>query len=177
VFTRIRAVLVVCLLALGLSGLGPVTAAHADVGDLTCALNAAYLTFDPPLQAGGTSTVHGYANLTGCLSLTGHGDLARATIEAAGTVTAAPGVNPCSLIVRIPVSGEVTWNDGTTSDLDAALSTDPAQPPLGIQIMLGSGHLAGDSALAVVPVPVPNLDCPLVGLETLTVPALVIAFA
>ncbi|MFF2195883.1 hypothetical protein [Streptomyces sp. NPDC058157] len=151
--------------------------AHAAVGDLTCTLDSAYLTFDPPLKAGHTANVTGYANLTGCVSLTGHNDLTRATITATGLTSAAPGVNPCNLIMEIPVSGQVQWSNGQTSDLDARLSTDPAKPPIGITIDLNSGPLAGDHAAAVVPAPIPNLDCLLNGLQTLTVPAMAIPFA
>ncbi|MFJ5546283.1 hypothetical protein [Streptomyces sp. NPDC093225] len=74
------------------------------------------------------------------------------------------------------MSGQVTWNTGQTSDLDAQLSTDPAQPPLGIGIDLKTGPLAGDKAAAVIPTPVSDVDCALTGLQTLTVPALVISF-
>ncbi|MBP2472753.1 hypothetical protein JOF53_001625 [Crossiella equi] len=151
--------------------------AQAALGDLTCALDAAYLTFTPPLKAGQSSTITGYANLTGCLSLTGYSRLTRATIEATGTVTAAPGVNPCGLILDMPLTGQVAWNTGETSDITALLSTQLSQLPVLVGIEVTSGPLAGDTANnTIVPAPVPNLDCLVNGLQTLTVPVLALSF-
>ncbi|TDV53940.1 hypothetical protein [Actinophytocola oryzae] len=174
--TKIAAVALTMTTVTAPTVLAPPTA-QAALGDLTCALNAAYLTFTPPLKAGQSSSVNGYANLTGCVSLTSYGRLTRATIAASGTVTAAPGINPCGLILDMPLTGQVTWDTGETSDINVLLSTQLSSLPVLVGIDVTSGPLVGDSANnTVVPAPVPNLDCAIVGLQTLTVPVLAISF-
>jgi hypothetical protein len=169
-----KRLIVPALLTLGFAALGAVPA-HAATPDLTCSFNSAYLLFGSPLQAGGQANVYGTGALSGCTSSDGYGSLAGGPVEFLGTATAAPGVDPCSLVLDIQGTAYVNWSGGGTSVLDVTVSTNPADPPLGIGVKVTSGPLDGDTA-SVVPVLVPNLDCPLVGLDSLTAPAFLISF-
>jgi len=162
------------LLALALAALGAAPA-HAATPDLTCSFGSAYLTFGAPLQAGQTTDFAGYANVTGCTSGDGYSNLTGGPAEFFGTVTAAPGINPCSVILDLKFTGDIYWPNGQTTALAGTFSTNPADQPLGIGVKVTSGPLAGDTASAL-PVVVPNLDCLLVGLSSLSAPLFIVSF-
>jgi hypothetical protein len=162
------------LLALALGTLGAVPA-HASSTDLRCTVGSAYILMDTPLQAGESSFFIGYADVSGCTSPDGSSTLTQGPIGLSGKATAAPGTNPCSLILNMQVNGSIEWTSGEVSNVSGTLSTNPAAPPLGISATVTAGPLDGDTA-HVIPVLLPNLNCPFVGLESLTVPAFIISF-
>jgi hypothetical protein len=175
-----KRVIVPVLLALSVATLGLATVgssqARADTTDLTCTFGSGYLAFGQPLQAGGSADFTGSANLSGCYSGDGYSALTQGPVGFGGEATAAPGTNPCSVILDIRLTAVIEWPDGQLSQVSATISTNPADPPLGLSATVTQGPLAGDTASAV-PVVLPNLDCPLVGLDSLTVPAFVVSFS
>jgi hypothetical protein len=174
-----KRVIVPALLALALAALcfGTVgtTQARAATPDLTCTFGSGSLSFNEPLQAGGGAYFTGSANLSGCYSSDGYSDLTQGPVSISGTAYAAPGTNPCSVILDIQLTAWIAWSDGQYTEITATLSTNPADPPLGIGVKVILGPLAGDTAVAI-PVVLPNLDCLLVGLDSVTVPAFILSF-
>jgi len=163
---------VLLTLAFALLGAAP---AHAATPDLTCTFGSAYLSLDSPLQAGQSAYFQGYANLTGCTSSDGYSNLTQAPVAFSGIATAAPGTNPCALILDLKFTGGIYWPDGEITGLAGSLSTNPADPPLGLSLKPTSGPLAGDTA-AALPVVVPNLNCLLAGLNSLSAPLFIVSF-
>ncbi|MGW2370572.1 hypothetical protein ACWCZ5_34365 [Streptomyces sp. NPDC001667] len=164
--TLIRLVIAaVAALGLALTGQFP---AHAATGDLTCTAQA-QVNFSPPLVAGGTSTGDVDAVLDNCTSP--NGSFSRLTsAEALGsaTVSAAPGVNPCSLRLTLNATLKATWQNGQHSDIAAELTTDPTLGTAGLTATVTGGQLAGDSITPVIVEINPNPDCATNGLKSLT---------
>jgi hypothetical protein len=151
---------------------GVVTAppSSAALGDLACPVNAA-IYFSPALTAGHTSAVTVTASGVGCLSLNGtHSSLRSFTANVSATATAASfPLNPCSLVLTLPVSGATfNWNTGQQSTLNATLNTNPFAGTLSINGTTTGGQLAGDTLLFIPVVIHPNLDCLTAGLTSLT---------
>jgi hypothetical protein len=174
-----KRVIVPVLLALVLATFGFATAgatqARAATPDLTCTFGSGSLSFNEPLQAGGGAYFTGSANLSGCHSSDGYSDLTQGPVSIYGTAYAAPGTNPCSVILNMQLTAWISWSDGQYTEFTATFSTNPADPPLGLGVKVILGPLAGDTAFAI-PVVLPNLDCLLVGLDSLTVPAFIVSF-
>jgi hypothetical protein len=174
-----KRVIVPILLALALAAFGFATVgasqARAATPDLTCTFGSGYLSFNEPLQAGGGAYFTGSANLSGCHSSDGYSDLTQGPVSIYGTAYAAPGTNPCSVILDIQLTAWISWSDGQSTELNATISTNPADPPLGLGVKVTQGPLSGDTASAL-PVVLPNLDCLLVGLDSLSVPLFLVSF-
>ncbi|TJZ58689.1 hypothetical protein FCH28_00435 [Streptomyces piniterrae] len=138
------------------------TPAVADTGDLTCS-GSADLNFSPSLTPGGTADVSGSGHLSNCSSLTGR-QLTSASIEPAGVATAAEA--PCSALFSVDGTGTFVWNDGTTSEFDFTINTDPLNGLPAFSAEVTSGPLAGDTITAAPLVATVNLDCATKGLTT-----------
>ncbi len=160
----------IAALGLGLIGaLAPVTAAHAQAGDLDCALNFQF-DFTPGLSLGnpqGSPVIT--ANFTSCLSADQQfSDLHAATVHATGVanVSGYP-VNPCALLLKITGTGTFAWSNGQNSPFTWEVTTDPLKNLLTLHADITSGPMAGDTGTAVPIVPIINADCPTAGLTTL----------
>ena len=143
--------------------------AQAAAGDLLCVF-AAQANFTPPLTATNHSArASATLGLVGCMSPNGmYSDLKSATWTASGTATAAPGPNPCSLLLRLVVTGPAIWSPtGEQSTFTGTFNTNLSAGPIKIGVDVTKGVLAGETGPAV-PVPIPNLECAINGLTSLT---------
>jgi hypothetical protein len=150
--------------------------AQAAVGDSTCTATIR-ISFAPPLTAGNTTAnVSLAANLSSCTSVNGaFSRLNSGTVTATGTATS-QGLSPCNLLLTIHARATFTWNTGETSRGDVTISTDPLHGGVGTAIVqVTSGPLVGDTGTHVAAI-IPNVDCLLAGLRTLTAPAAVVSF-
>jgi hypothetical protein len=174
-----KRVIVPVLLALVLATFGfatvGATQARAATPDLTCLFGSGSLSFNEPLQAGGGAYFTGSANLSGCHSSDGYSDLAQGPVSIYGTAYAAPGTNPCSVILNMQLTAWISWPDAPPTEFTATFSTNPADPPLGLGVKVTQGPLSGDTAEAL-PVALPNLDCLFVGLDSVTIPLFIVSF-
>ncbi|WP_018348149.1 hypothetical protein [Longispora albida] len=154
----------------------PAGPAQAAVGDLACT-GAAQATFTPALTSGGTVAVSATGTLTGCVSVNGaYTQLKSATLTASGTATAAPGLNPCTLVLTITLTGTLTWTPtGQQSGISAVLNTNLATGSAAVSIQVNTGPLAGDTGTEA-PVVTPNLDCLFNGLNALNATLVVFSF-
>ncbi|MEO3775845.1 hypothetical protein ABGB16_03120 [Micromonospora sp. B11E3] len=148
--------------------------AQAALGDLLCPDSAGYVLFEPPLRPGVTSTVTSHVSTnspTPCLSPNGsHPELDwyDEVMNGTATVSGVGGGGICSLLFTLTGTGRITWSDGTTSDDEITLQTDPANPAtLGGSAIITSGTLQGDTVTLVAGVVTPNVDCATAGLSRL----------
>ncbi|HWD71359.1 MAG TPA: hypothetical protein VG779_02425 [Actinomycetota bacterium] len=143
--------------------------AQAATGDLACTF-AAQVNFTPALTPTNTTAKASVtAGLINCISLNGmHSDLKSATWTVSGIATAAPAPNPCSLLLTIAATGPFIWSPtGEQSPSTATLNTNLSAGPITIRVDATKGVLAGDTG-TVVALPLPNVDCAVNGLTSLT---------
>jgi len=178
--TRLAIVAMAVALALdGLYAVAVVTPARAAIGDLTCTVSA-IATFDPPLRPGGTTTVVGHALLQNCLSPNGRFPNIHGAVYLAPALhgTAAPGINPCSLLLTLRGDVEIDWNTGQESYGSGVLNTNPLNGAIGGFITYDGPNdhedpFFGDVATVLPVAATPNADCLTAGLKILTIDAAV----
>lgn len=150
--------------------------AHAATGDLVCTTNI-QINFTPPLTATNTTAqASATAGLVLCSSPNGsYPDLASATATSSGTATSAGGF-PCSLLLTMELKFSATWSPtGQQSEGTFTINTDPSGGTVTFSGVVTNGVLAGDS-VTLVGLVLPNADCAVKGLSSLTLaPSLVIA--
>lgn len=155
---RLLLALAVCCVA----GLAGTTATASALADLSCTFSGT-IDLDPALN-GGTVAAPTTGELSGCSSL--NGSQPGITSAAIAAPLTASGCFPVPLVVSGP--GTFTWNDGSTSTIDARLSTNLFVPPI-LSVTVTGGRMAGDSIL-VLPLLVPHgLGCGLGGTDSLDV--------
>jgi hypothetical protein len=144
--------------------------AQAAAGDLVCTATA-QINFTPALTVFNTSAkASASGGLVSCLSPNGrYPNLRSAAITGSGTATSAGGLNPCSLLVTIDLNATAGWSPtGQKSKAIFTVNTDLAAGSATFGGSVSSGPLAGDSVTPVGAVVVPNADCLLNGLKSLT---------
>lgn len=168
-FRIVQRLVVTLAIAAGVVGPFSAAPAQAATGDLTCPF-AGQVNFTPALTATNTTAKASLRiAVFNCISLNGtHSDLTSATWTASGTVTAAPGLNPCSLLLKFVVTGPVIWSPADEqSTFTGTFNTNPSAGPITIKADVTKGVLAGDTASAAL-LPIPNVDCLVNGLSGLT---------
>ena len=152
------------------------TPAKAAVGDLSCTVSAT-ATFNPPLRPGGSTTVTGHALLQNCVSPSGRFPNIKSGVYYAPALqgTAAPGVDPCGMLLTLRGAVEIDWNTGQVSHGDGVLNTNPLNGTtlLG-RITYDGPHNKNDPFYDDVATVVPaaatvNPDCADAGIKLLTV--------
>ena len=143
--------------------------AQAATADLTCTF-AGRANFAPALTATNTKANASITfGLVNCLSPDGmHPDLKSAIFTGSGTATAAPGINPCSLLLTIVATGPLIWSPtGEHSTFSGTFNTSLSAGPIAITAEVTKGVLAGDTG-PIIALPLPNADCLVNGLTSLT---------
>lgn len=157
----------VMLAASTLASTAPPAHAEDPLPSLTCNINF-QLNFSPPLTLTNTTadaTVS--AGFVNCISPNGeHDDLLSGAVTGSGTAESLAGV-PCSLLLTVEGTADLTWNTGATSEIEFLANTNPLNGLVTLNGEVTGGELEGTTGLAVPVLANPNLDC-LFGLTNLT---------
>jgi hypothetical protein len=126
-------------------------------------------SFDPSLKGSTTEAdVQVDGVLINCMS-PNHDfpDLASATIKGTGRATAGSGL-PCEPLLTIDGTLTIDWPGPHGSKASFHVNTNPFNGPVVIEVEVTDGPLTGDRLVPLIEEVKPNLDCPLIGLKSLS---------